>query len=76
MFAFTIWVGKRIDSAFVLHGMLIATFGALLFTVMWVATTGSPAQPALYVVAHGLKVLGGIAGGVFAEKRNRALVGT
>ena len=77
MLVFTIWVGKRIDSAFVLHGVLIGAFGILLFCVMWDATTGSLAQPALYVVAHVLKVLGGIAGGLIAKTRNqRALAGT
>ena len=76
MLVVTIWVGKRVDSAFVLHGVLIGAFGILLFSVMWVATTGSFAQPALYVVAHGLKIVGGIAGGLIAEKRNRrALAG-
>jgi hypothetical protein len=77
MLVFTIWVGKRIDSAFVLHGVLIGAFGILLFTVMWVGTTGTFAQPALYVVAHGLKIAGGIAGGLIAEKRHaRVLTAT
>jgi len=62
--------GKRIDSAFVLHGALIGIFGILLFTVMWIGTTGSLAQPALYVVAHGLKIVGGIVGGLIAERRH------
>ena len=66
--------GKRIDSAFVLHGALIGIFGILLFTVMWVGTTGSLAQPALYVVAHGLKIVGGIAGGLIAERRHRRVL--
>ena len=68
---FAVWVGKRIDSAFVLHGVLIGTFGIVLFTAMWIGTTGSLAQPALYVVAHGLKIVGGIAGGLIAERRHR-----
>ena len=71
MLAFTVWVGKRIDSAFVLHGALIGIFGILLFTAMWVGTTGSLAQPALYVVAHGLKIVGGITGGLIAERRHK-----
>jgi hypothetical protein len=71
MLVFTVWVGKRIDSAFVLHGVLIGAFGILLFSVMWVSTTGSLAQPALYVVAHGLKIVGGIIGGFIAERRHR-----
>jgi hypothetical protein len=74
MLVFTVWVGKRIDSAFVLHGALIGAFGALLFTIMWIGTTGSLAQPALYVVAHGLKIVGGIAGGLIAERRHRRVV--
>lgn len=69
VFLFTLWVGKRIDSAFVTHGVLIGVFGILLFGIMWIATTRSLAQPPLYVVAHGLKIVGGIAGGIVAEKR-------
>jgi hypothetical protein len=71
VFLFALWVGKRIESEFVLHGALIGVLGMLLFSIMWIATTGSLAQPPLYVVAHALKVLGGIAGGLVAEKRKR-----
>ena len=71
VFLFTLWVGKRIDSAFVTHGVLIGLFGILLFGIMWLATTRSLAQPPLYLVAHVLKVVGGIAGGLVAEKRKR-----
>lgn len=71
MLVFAIWIGTRLDSGFVLHGALMGGFAALLFTVMWIATTGTFAQPALYVVAHVLKVVGGIVGGRIAEKRHR-----
>ena len=71
MLVFTIWVGKRLDSAFVLHGLLIGAFGIVLFNVMWFAGAGTLAQPVLYVVAHGLKIVGGIVGGLIAEKRHR-----
>ena len=74
VFLFTLWVGKRIESAFVVHGVLIGVLGILLFGIMWLATTGSLAQPPLYVVAHVLKVLGGIAGGLVAEKRKRLVL--
>jgi hypothetical protein len=74
VFLFTLWVGKRIESAFVMHGVLIGVFGILLFGIMWIATTGSLAQPPLYVVAHALKILGGIAGGLVAEKRQRHIL--
>jgi putative membrane protein (TIGR04086 family) len=71
MLLVTIWVGKRIDSAFVLHGALIGAFGVLLFTVLWVATTDALSQPAPYVAAHAFKIIGGIVGGRIAEKRSR-----
>ena len=71
VFLFTLWVGKRIESGFILHGVLIGVAGILLFGVVWIATTRSLAQPPLYLVAHVLKVVGGIAGGLVAEKRKR-----
>jgi hypothetical protein len=75
VFLFTIWLGKRIESAFILHGALVGVAGIVLFTIMWVATTRSLAQPVLYVVAHLLKVFGGIAGGLVVERRKRPLIG-
>jgi hypothetical protein len=71
VFLFTLWVGKRIESAFVTHGVLIGVLGIVLFGIMWLATVGWLPQPPLYVVSHFLKVLGGIAGGLVAEKRKR-----
>jgi hypothetical protein len=72
MLLFTLWVGRRIESGFVVHGALIGLVGALLFTILIVALSGSPAQHPLYLVAHGLKVLGGITGGLVAKKRSLA----
>ena len=69
-FLFTLWVGRRIESGFVLHGALIGITGALLFTTLVFALSGSPAQPPLYWVAHGLKIVGGITGGIVANKRS------
>jgi hypothetical protein len=71
VFLFTLWLGKRIESGFVLHGMLVGVVGILLFGILIVAATGSLAQPPLYLVAHFLKILGGVAGGLVAEKRQR-----
>jgi hypothetical protein len=34
VFLFSLWVGKRIESGFVLHGTLIGVVGILLFTMM------------------------------------------
>ncbi len=75
VFLVTLWVGKRIESGFVLHGVLIGLVGILLFGIMYVATTGSLDQPPLYLVAHALKVLGGIVGGSVAQRRKLRVVG-
>jgi hypothetical protein len=72
MFLFTLWASKRIESGFVLHGALIGLTGALLFTLLIFVLSGSPAQHPLYLVAHGLKVIGGIAGGLIAHKRHES----
>jgi hypothetical protein len=69
VFLFTLWVGRRIESGFILHGALVGVVSILLFAIMWVATTGSLAQPPLYIVAHLLKVLGGITGGLVTLRR-------
>jgi hypothetical protein len=71
VFLFSLWVGKRIESLFVLHGTLVGVVGILLFTIMWVGTTGSLSQPRVYVLAHFLKILGGITGGLLVERRRR-----
>lgn len=64
-FLFALWVGRRIESRFVLHGALVGIVAALVYMVLaW----GQP-QPLLYKVAHGLKVAGGIAGGAAASRR-------
>jgi hypothetical protein len=70
MFLLTLWVGRRIDSGYVLHGALIGLVGFLLFTTLIFALSGSLSQPPLYLVAHGLKVAGGITGGLVAKKRS------
>jgi hypothetical protein len=74
VFLFTLWLGTRIESRFMLYGALVGVVGILLFAIMWVATTGSLAQPPAYVVAHLLKVLGGITGGLVAERRRRRVI--
>ena len=71
---FTLWVGRRIESGFVLHGALVGVVGVLLFSTMWISATGSLAQPPLYVAAHLMKVLGGITGGAVIKRRRRGVV--
>ena len=73
IFIATRWVGRRLEGAFVLHGVLIALTAMLLFLLMIGMTAGTIRQPLLYWVAHGLKFAGGIAGGLVARRRHHAI---
>ena len=67
-FILAVWVGRRIESRFGLHGALVGVVAALIYMgLAW----GQP-QPLLYKIAHGLKVVGGMAGGVVASRLERA----
>jgi uncharacterized membrane protein HdeD (DUF308 family) len=67
-FIFAVWVGRRIESRFVLHGALVGVVAAVIYMGL---ARGQP-QPLLYKIAHGLKVVGGVAGGVVASRRTPA----
>jgi putative membrane protein (TIGR04086 family) len=64
-FLFALWVARRIEARFVLHGILIGVVATLIYVAL---TRGAPEPPA-YLLAHGLKILGGAAGGLVAERR-------
>jgi hypothetical protein len=64
-FIFAVWVGRGIESRFVLHGALVGFVAALIYMgIAW-----GQAQPLLYKIAHGLKIVGGVAGGLVASRR-------
>ena len=64
-FVFAVWVCRRVESRFALHGALVGVVAVLFYLgLAW----GQP-QPLLYRIAHGLKVVGGAAGGVVASRR-------
>jgi hypothetical protein len=64
-FLFALWVCWRVTSHFVLHGTLVGIVAALVYLlVAW----GQP-EPLLYKIAHGLKLVGGLLGGVVASLR-------
>jgi len=71
IFFFTLWVGKRLESGFILHGILVGVVAMLLFVALSFGLNGTLEEPPLYWVAHGLKLLGGIAGGWAAERLKR-----
>ena len=61
-----IWVCRRVESAFLLHGALVGVVAALIYLAL---TWGQP-EPGLYKVAHGLKVVGGLVGGAVGSRGN------
>jgi hypothetical protein len=67
-FLFALWVGRRLESRFVLHGMLVGVVATLLY----VGLTRARPEPFAYLVAHVLKILGGAGGGLAAGRRRAA----
>ena len=66
-FLAALWVTKGLESRVVVHGALAGLVAALIYIVL--VTASGQAQPPIYWVAHGLKILGGAAGGMFAARR-------
>lgn len=64
-FAFAWWVGRRVESRFVLHGLLVGAVAMLIY----IALTRAQPEPFAYVLAHGLKLLGGACGGFVAGRQ-------
>ena len=64
-FLFALWVDRRVESHFLLHGLLVGLVAALVYLL---AARGQP-EPLLYKVAHGLKLAGGILGGALSAFR-------
>ncbi|SRR6266404_5347883 len=68
-FLFALWVGRRVDSHLVLHGILVGVVATLLYVGL---TLGRP-EPLAYLVAHVLKIFGGATGGLVAGRRRKAM---
>jgi putative membrane protein (TIGR04086 family) len=67
-FLFGAWVARKAQQQLVLHGALVGIVATLLYVGI---SLGQP-EPIAYVIAHALKVLGGVAGGFVAWKRAAA----
>jgi hypothetical protein len=62
---FAVCVDRHVESHFVLHGLIVGVVPALVYMIVaW----GQP-EPLLYKVAHGLKLMGGLLGGVISARR-------
>jgi hypothetical protein len=67
-FAVTVWLGRGIKTNLVVHGVLIGVAG----TLMYIALTRAQPEPWQYWLAHGLKIVGGAAGGAVLARRPAA----
>ena len=61
------WVGRGVKSRFVVHGLLV---GAVAIAI-YAALTRLEPEPWAYVLAHGLKLVGGASGGWLAGRNRR-----
>src|SRR5260370_36975617 len=60
-----LWVCRRIESHFILHGTLVGVVAALIY----VALTRAQPEPFAYILAHALKLVGGACGGFVVQRR-------
>ena len=60
-----LWVCRRVESRFSLHGTLVGVVAALIY----VGLTRAQPEPLVYIVAHALKLAGGASGGFVAGRR-------
>ena len=65
-FVLALWVCRRVHSDFVVHGALV---GGVAIFVYLIVSRGQP-EPLLYKISHGLKILGGLTGGIVASRRS------
>ena len=63
------WVCRKVESHVVLHGLLVGVTAIFIFVLL----TQAEPEPPLYIVAHGLKLVGGAAGGLLAARRRSAV---
>jgi len=69
-FLMTLWVARKLEAGFVLHGILVGLVGVLLtggFIFL-----AKPEDRVMYGVSYVLRIIGGYLGGVVARKRSSA----
>jgi hypothetical protein len=68
VFLGAVWVGRKLTSSFVLNGILVGVTAVVLTGgFLFVA---KPEDRLMYVVSFALRILGGYAGGVIAQRRS------
>jgi putative membrane protein (TIGR04086 family) len=61
-----LWVGRRIESRFIVHGALVGVVAAIIYIIL----SRAQPEPFAYIVAHALKLAGGAFGGFVAQRRH------
>jgi hypothetical protein len=74
-FVFGRWVALQLHSHFVLHGIFTAVAASIMYIVLTAAMGVSGSIPLLFHFSHGLRILGGAAGGALAGKQARGRQG-
>ena len=74
-FLFGWWAAKGAPDRQVLHGVLVAVAASLMWIGLVLGSGGQWSEiPVLYHVTHGLRLMGGAAGGWWAARRLAGLV--
>ena len=60
------WTCRRVESRFVMHGVLVGVVAALFY----IGLTRLQPEPMAYIIAHVLKLAGGALGGYVAQRRS------
>jgi putative membrane protein (TIGR04086 family) len=68
-FVFGWWAARPLESRFVLHGVLVAVVASVIYIALTTASGVAGELPLLYHLSHGLRIIGGAAGGAFAARR-------
>jgi hypothetical protein len=67
---FGLWAARKAEAYVVLHGMMVGAIGILIY----LGLTRAQPEPLLYIFAHGLKLLGGVAGGYLARAQKERVI--
>ena len=66
-FIFGQWAARPLHRQFVLHGVLVAVIASVIYITLTTAS-GVPV-PLLFHLSHGVRLLGGAAGGAYAGRQ-------
>ena len=65
-FLMVLWVARKLDSRFILHGVLVGLAGVVLTSGF--IFTAKPGDRLMYVVSFVLRIVGGFVGGLVAQR--------